>query len=440
MRTNLIKPYTPLLFFNILLLLFTLLQDLKAQTFQTGTIIDAYTKEPIAGATVYINNSQFFTTSNESGKFQFPFSPGNTITLVVTHVGYQKATADYHASSNHPVIRLSTKTRTMNEVVVKGKIKDTWKKWGQLFEEYFLGRSTPKNTSFIVNPKVLRFRYLNQDDKLIVTASEPVIITNKWLGYTIKYDLDSFVYSFANNYILYTGTSFYAPMEGSHTQKKQWDKHRVVTYLGSQMHFFRSLYRDSTTMAQQGFKLFMFRARKNPERERVDQILFNQQRDNYIQGRNNTESLFLTGNKDTVAYYKEVLQKPLFIFFDSLPILVSKRLSIDSIIKHLSFQKDTLLVSFDARTSYQHLYGLKTYQQLLEEKLLTKTKQPFTILAPFINPKEEYSLLIATREDQISIHKNGYSDPSGLFVLGVMADKKVAGTLPWDYLPATEIK
>jgi hypothetical protein len=429
--------------YNLLLiaiLLLSLLTDAKAQSYHSGTIIDAHTKEPISGATVYINNSQYATISNGNGQFQFPFSAGHSVTLVVTHIGYQKASSTYNNDSPSPIIMLSQKANTLNEVVVKGQIKDTWKKWGDLFEENFLGNSTPKKAIYISNYKAIRFRYLPKEDKLIVTSKEPLEIINRWLGYSIKYDLDSFIYSFSNNYVRYTGTSFYTPLKGDTTQEAQWNKHRVVAYMGSQMHFLRSLYVDSTTMAQQGFKLFIFHARKNPERERVDEVIFQMQKNNYLQGKNTTSSIVLTGNKDTIAYYNEILKKPLYIFYDSLPLLLSKRLTIEKHTRHLSIQKDTLLVSFDPRLAYQHYFGIKVYEKLVEEKLLTKTKQPFAILAPWVKPKDEYSLFIATRNDSITIHENGYSDPAGLFVLGVMADKKVGGSLPWDYLPATQIK
>ena len=185
---NLKKCSKHLLSFLLLMSIF----QAKGQSKITGQVIDDKSKEPIAGATIYIDQTQFVTRSDEKGFFHFENIPTGT-QLVITHVSYTKETV---SSRDHilMVIPLEQNNKVLDNVILKSKTQDTWNKWGTFFETYFLGSS--KNV-VLRNPEDVFFHYDAQKKALKVRAKNTLLIENRPLGYLIHVDLDSFIYSFS---------------------------------------------------------------------------------------------------------------------------------------------------------------------------------------------------------------------------------------------------
>jgi len=87
-----------------------------------GTVIDATTKQPLVGATVYISDLKATTTTGENGEFVFKNIPSKGKFLVeVRYVGYKTASQQVDlASGSSPIFTLEESVIESAEVVVTG--------------------------------------------------------------------------------------------------------------------------------------------------------------------------------------------------------------------------------------------------------------------------------------------------------------------------------
>jgi hypothetical protein len=86
-----------------------------------------------------------------------------------------------------------------------------------------------------------------------VLASAPLLITNRALGYELRYEMDSFVYFFKTSINSYRGLCFYTMMEGSPEEQQTWSANRREVYYGSRLHFLRAYY--DSTLKEEGFTI-----------------------------------------------------------------------------------------------------------------------------------------------------------------------------------------
>jgi hypothetical protein len=84
----------------------------------------------------------------------------------------------------------------------------------------------------------------------LATASTPIEVTNKSLGYKLSYYLHSFRMN--SKEALYVGDTRFEPLQASSTEEQnRWERNRQQTYNGSLRHFLRSLLEN--TWEQKGF-------------------------------------------------------------------------------------------------------------------------------------------------------------------------------------------
>jgi hypothetical protein len=88
---------------------------------------------------------------------------------------------------------------------------------------------------------------------LKVIASEDLLITNKALGYKIRYQLDSFIHEYATTVTQFTGYPLFEEMQGNEEDQKRWKEKREEAYLGSLTHFMRSYYEKN--LGAEGFRV-----------------------------------------------------------------------------------------------------------------------------------------------------------------------------------------
>jgi len=111
----------------------------------------------------------------------------------------------------------------------------------KLFKKEFLGQSNNAVKCKIMNENDITFNYFTDKDTLKAFTSKPILIENKSLGYKITYYLDKFEYYRRNGGILLSGNIVFKEDEASGNDQLVYAEKRKVTYLGSRMHFFRSL-------------------------------------------------------------------------------------------------------------------------------------------------------------------------------------------------------
>ncbi len=83
----------------------------------TGTVLDANNNNPISGVTVRVKGSTVATSTDETGKFILEI-PTGAVTLTFSNLGYSNLEQSVSAQQNNLVIKLSSSSNTIEDVVV----------------------------------------------------------------------------------------------------------------------------------------------------------------------------------------------------------------------------------------------------------------------------------------------------------------------------------
>lgn len=207
----------------------------------SGKIIDATSNEPLHFANIFLNRTSLGATSNLNGEFRLERLPMGDFDLIVSFVGYQSYQTkvslqqDTHLSLT---VRLSLEDVKLKPIEVSAKPDKEWKRQLDFFEKHFLGKAAKQQGCSIINPEVLSFN--KQQSTFTATATEPLRIENKKLGYLIHFQLKQFSYS--SDKFLILGNVFFSPEETQDKEQQvQWDKNRENAYRGSTKHLFKSM-------------------------------------------------------------------------------------------------------------------------------------------------------------------------------------------------------
>ncbi len=245
------------LFFILLAFLSTTFSFAQSNTFYiTGTVINAETKAPMQGASVFAENTTFGTATDAEGKFTLQL-PNGGYSLVVSFTGFNSWSQRVsNTESQALLVSMTTKEKMMQEVsiVSSAEVKNGWEKYGSIFTEEFIGKSLNSASCLIKNPEALKFFYSKRKGRLKVVADDAIIIQNGALGYTIKYQLDSFVHEYNTDATVYTGFPLFEEMTTEDNAiLVKWTEARKKAYQGSVLHFMRSLY--DMQLAEEGFEI-----------------------------------------------------------------------------------------------------------------------------------------------------------------------------------------
>ncbi len=229
-----------------------------AQTFTvTGKITDKATGNPLQGASVFCQNTTFGTATGAAGDFIL-YLPNGGYDLVISFSGFETYSQRINASTeniNSLAIALKQKDKSLEEVsiTVTNEVKDGWVKYGEFFKDQFIGMTENSQKCVIENPDALKFFFSKKKNRLKVSSKEDIRITNKALGYTIRYQLDSFIHEYGTGLTQTTGIPFFEELHGSEEDSLAWEKNREKAYYGSVLHFMRCYY--DSTLGENGYKL-----------------------------------------------------------------------------------------------------------------------------------------------------------------------------------------
>jgi hypothetical protein len=219
----------------------------------SGVVLDAETKSPLEGASVFAQNTTIGAVTKNDGSFKLPLQRGG-YELIVSFTGYVIQTFKIEGTETRTLeIELQKEDKSMSEVVVvaSNEVPDGWEKYGSFFTEHFIGNTPFAKETVLENPEALKFYYSKRNEKLRVLATEPLRIANHALGYNLQYNLDSFVFFERTKINSYRGNCLYIEMEGTYDQHQQWKQNREKAYIGSRLHFLRSYY--DSTLKEEGF-------------------------------------------------------------------------------------------------------------------------------------------------------------------------------------------
>lgn len=221
----------------------------------SGKIVDSTSREPLAGASVFAQNTTLGTVTDKEGNFSLSLKSGG-YELIISYTGYNNQQFQVVDNKNQQIqIGLVKEDKTLSEVVIQSsnEVFDGWEKYGEFFINHFIGATPFAKQCTIQNKDSIRFFYYRRTDKLKVLSTAPIVISNDALGYDMRYQLDSFVYYYKDELSSYRGTCLFTEKLGTVSQAMAWKANREKAYFGSRMHFMRSVY--DSTLKEDGFTI-----------------------------------------------------------------------------------------------------------------------------------------------------------------------------------------
>lgn len=237
-----------------------------------GTVVDSASGAPLAGVSVFLNNTSRGTATGANGSFQLKI-PGGIYQLVVSAIGYATQVIDVNGASLPSPLHLAMRPRAteLAAVTVEPYDKHGWSRWGKYFLDNFIGVTENAADCKLMNHDVLRFYYSRRSNRLSVTATEPLRIENNALGYVLTFQMEGFKADLSNKYVLSVGYPYFQPMTPKNANRaKYWAFKREQAYTGSMLHFMRSLYAGQTIT--EGFLIEKEVTGPNAEKRRVKAI------------------------------------------------------------------------------------------------------------------------------------------------------------------------
>lgn len=239
-----------------------------AQQTVSGYVYDEAENKPLEGAFVYLDGTSISAITDSKGQFSLSTATTFNGVMVVSFVGFKSFQLENPFGYGKPVkIMLQEDAIQMQEVVISGKTAFTRKQMLRVFRQEFLGESAAGSSCTIENEDDVQLYYDTSTNTLNATALKPLRIKNKRLQYNVVFDLSAFNVQFRYKTLnkadlqrsFYAGTTFFTDL----SKKGSADKRRKETYLGSTVHFMKTI--ANNTWQQEKFGLYVEKFPVNPD-------------------------------------------------------------------------------------------------------------------------------------------------------------------------------
>jgi hypothetical protein len=402
----------------LLLSIFSL--SAQAQKIIKGKVVNAETGAPVPGSSVFVTNTSKGTTADSNGQFELTDVPAGKHELVISSIGYETNVFSFSDDQLPLLLKvvMHIKVKELSNVTVEPSLEEGWNKWGKMFSDNFIGTTDNSMHCRIKNTDAIKFRFFKKSNRVIAYADEPLVIENKALGYTIRYQLENFEVNFKEKTTFFLGYSLFEDQtkEGKEPKNK-WERRRDEAYKGSTMHFMQSLYNNR--IKEEGFEVRRMVRTPNYEKERIRKLY---SRSKTLQ----TEkmggmTIKVTGPTidapaDSISYYERILQQEDVIDTYGPDIIGADSL----VVKSEGLYK---VIYFD-----NYLYI--TYKKELEEGSYLKH-----IWQTNRRPAFQRSHVFLVNENPITVDQKGnYYNPQDFFTSGYWGwSEKISNLLPIDY-------
>ncbi len=206
-----------------------------------GRVLIFGTDSALASASIYFDGMYKGTVSNKDGYFTLPLSDSSNVPVIVSAIGYSSATIFEYSPKQFLKVYLSPKAYELDEVVISLPDGLSREEKETMFKRAFLGTSYNAEKCTIENISDITLTYKKKSRTLEAFCDKPILIRNPALGYKITYYLDQFFSS--DSSASYEGHHYFE--DDSLIKRKvrrKIKRNREYAYLGSRMHFIRSLY------------------------------------------------------------------------------------------------------------------------------------------------------------------------------------------------------
>lgn len=246
----------------LLLILFSCFSlSLFAQAI-TGHVFDRETKKPVANANVYLENTSYYSVTDEKGYFHITISKPIDTRLIVSHLIYGKLIFNPPFKELPETIYLDEKMNELDEITVnsgKKGSKYSWKRKITTFRRLFLGETYAGKSCRIINEGDLELVYDSESKIFSAKSKKPIIVENKYLGYKVQVELEDFRVQYMDNslldrsilYIDYYAIPLFVDLRPLH---KPTEKRRKEVYEYGMGYLFRNLVNHTLKQTRYVFK------------------------------------------------------------------------------------------------------------------------------------------------------------------------------------------
>jgi hypothetical protein len=211
----------------------------------SGQVKETAGGKPLPNVNVFLANTTLGAATDKDGFYAIKHVPLGTHELIASHIGYQVAKRTLRLVEPKDIrvdFTLQTKAFELGEVEVVAALPREWKKNLKNFEALFWGNSYNADECKILNPEVLDFAIAKAPKCFTATASQPLQIENRTLGYRAQFLVEDFRYYLDDGKIGYAFIPKFdelAPADAA--EEKKWKANRQKAYLGSFRHFLVAL-------------------------------------------------------------------------------------------------------------------------------------------------------------------------------------------------------
>lgn len=197
--------------------------------------------ETLPGVNVYLSGTQRGAATDASGAFRIENVPPGAYRLVASFIGYTTAVREIRVGAQDAgpfAFVLEPSAVESAEAVVTAEGDARWQRRYERFKRVLIGESENAARTEIENPWVLDFR--DRFGALTATASEPLVVVNRALGYRLHYDLRAF--EATDTRVRYDGEERFEPLEPADAaEAARWETARAQAYRGSLRHLLQAL-------------------------------------------------------------------------------------------------------------------------------------------------------------------------------------------------------
>jgi CarboxypepD_reg-like domain len=241
-----------------------------AQVKVSGQVLNMADTKPVQFASVFLSNSTTGAETANDGTFSlYNVKPGR-YDLIVSIMGYETYSQTILVTNKDiqlPPISLISSSIPLHAVKIKPD--NRWYRLYQDFKYEFLGHFDYAKQCKIMDPDSLDLNYDPDTRQLTAKSRGFLIIENKALGYRIKYLLERFVNDYQEKTLVYKGYTIFEDLPGTPAEQQVWAKNRLDCYMGSSMHFYRSVIKGELDTEYNkknatGFQVYKVVKRLNP--------------------------------------------------------------------------------------------------------------------------------------------------------------------------------
>ena len=367
-------------------------------------------KTPVSGASIFLSNSSFGTTSASDGSFNMNRVRPGQYTLVVTAIGFAQFTKVVMMNSDAVTlqIELEPKAIELRQVNISGSSRADWVRNYDIFKKDFIGNDANAKECVVINPKILNFTWHRKTQVLDADAAEFLVVENRALGYRVKFLLNAFKTDKLEQIVAYEGQRLFEELPGSEAQKKKWQIKRDQAYYGSAMHFYRSLYTNK--LDGEGFEMRRLSRMHDPERP-PEAVL-----------QKKIAAAVEHGRRDSAQYWYDIANRPKY---------VNQKLS--------TVPWYTLEVLRDGPQPGTYAITFPEYLYVIYKKR-EETESFKDVYRPLDMPNYEVSVVTLFSRPPFAIFdKNGIVIGESPLYEGTWSKARLSRLLPVDYLPSAPL-